>query len=198
VPFGPFLCDPKCYYDPDTGRWLASFLEIAIDPKTGEFGNSANQYIAASEFYVSTNEASINGPAYNGAHVYAMSKTGLETGANTTIAVWNLTNTASLKGSHPALALRAVVLPSEEYTQPPRIHLPCRSSTGDGAARALQAGRCPARPSGVVRCPWGKPERPAVDVLDGERALSPGISLEPRKDVGLIVGLHDEHRAVLV
>jgi hypothetical protein len=224
APFGPFLSDPKCYYDPDTGRWFTSFLEIAVDPNTGDFGNSADQYIAVSNssdptgswaiyrfsttddgtsgtpsdpgcpcfgdqpligadangFYVSTNEYSINGPAYNGAQVYAMSKTGLETGANTTvthlqpgtdpaitstlggvafsiqpatspaagydtsangteyfqsaldfgagatigtradsIAVWNLTNTTSLKGSHPAIALHAVVLPSEEYTQPP-------------------------------------------------------------------------------
>ena len=223
-PFGEFLSDPKCYYDPDTARWFMSFLGIALVPSTGAFGNSAEQYIAVSQssdptatwtiykfpttddgtagtpsdpgcpcfgdqpllgadangVYITTNEYSINGPQFNGAQVYAMSKTGLETGSNTTvtqlqpgmstsvtdtlggvafsiqpatspnagydtaangteyfqsaldfgaapalgtradrIAVWNLTNTASLNTTSPTPALHAVVVPSEEYTQPP-------------------------------------------------------------------------------
>lgn len=223
-PFGPFLSDPKCYYDPDTARWFLTFLAFSVDPTTGAFGNTADQYVAVTQtsdptgtwtiytfpttddgtagtpsdpgcpcfgdqplmgadangFYVTTNEYSITGPAFNGAQLYAMSKTGLETGANTTvthlqpgsdasitstlggvafsiqpatspasgyetaangteyfqsaldfgaapalgtrandIAVWNLTNTASLNTASPDPVLSAVVVPSEEYTQPP-------------------------------------------------------------------------------
>lgn len=223
-PFGEFLSDPKCYYDPDTGRWFMSFLGIALDPNTGAFGSAATQYVAVSQtsdptkswsiyafpttddgtsgtpsdpgcpcfgdqpllgaddngVYITTNEYSINGPQFNGAQVYAMSKTGLESGLNTTvtqlqpgmsssvtntlggvafsiqpatspnagyataangteyfqsaldfgaapalgtradrIAVWNLTNTVSLNGTNPSPMLHVVVLPSEEYTQPP-------------------------------------------------------------------------------
>ena len=29
--FGPFLSDPKCYFDPDTGRWFHSTLEADVD-----------------------------------------------------------------------------------------------------------------------------------------------------------------------
>jgi hypothetical protein len=224
APFGAFISDPKCYYDPDTARWFLTVLEIALDPTTGAFGNSALQYVAVSQtsdptamwtiysfpttddgtagtpsdpgcpcfgdqplmgadangFYVATNEYSITGPAFNGAQLYAMSKTGLETGTNTTvthlqpgsdpsvtstlggvafsiqpatspdsgyqtaangteyfqsaldfgaapalgtradaIAVWSLTNTASLNTAAPAVSLSAVVVPSELYAQPP-------------------------------------------------------------------------------
>jgi hypothetical protein len=223
-PFGEFLSDPKCYYDPDTAHWFMTFLGIALDPSTGNFGNSARQFIAVSQgsnptkswtiyafpttddgtsgtvsdpgcpcfgdqpllgadangVYITTNEYSINGPAYNGAQLYAMSKQGLETGRNTAvtqlqpgmsssvtntlggvafsiqpatspnsgyataangteyfqsaldfgaapalgtradrIAVWNLTNTASLNSTDPDPALHVAVVPSEEYTQPP-------------------------------------------------------------------------------
>jgi hypothetical protein len=224
APFGPFLSDPKCYYDPDTSRWFLSILQISLDPTTGAFGNSSLQYLAVSQtadptgtwtiysfpttddgtagtpsdpgcpcfgdqpllgadangIYITTNEYSITGPAFNGAQIYALSKTGLETGTNTTvthlqpgsdpsvtatlggvafsiqpatspasgyqaaangteyfqsaldfgagpalgtradsIAVWSLTNTGSLNTTSPAPILSAVVVPSEEYTQPP-------------------------------------------------------------------------------
>ncbi|HWG72504.1 MAG TPA: hypothetical protein VG184_00455 [Acidimicrobiales bacterium] len=224
APFGPFLSDPKCYYDPGTSRWFMSLLAFSVDPATGAFGNTGTQYIAvtatsdptgtwniysfattddgtagtpshpgcpcfgdqpllgadANGIYITTNEYSISGPAYNGAQIYAMSKAGLETGTNTAvthlqpgsdpgvtstlggvafsiqpatspasgyqtaangteyfqsaldfgaapalgtradrIAVWSLTNTASLDTATPSVSLSAVVLPSEEYTQPP-------------------------------------------------------------------------------
>ena len=127
--FGPFLSDPKCYYDPDTARWFLSILQLSVDPATGAFGTTALQYVAVTQtadptgtwtiydfpttddgtagtpsdpgcpcfgdqpligadangFYVSTNEYAITGPAFNGAQLYAMSKTGLETGTNTTV-----------------------------------------------------------------------------------------------------------------
>lgn len=129
VTYGPFLSDPKCYYDPDTGRFFLSVLQFSVDPATGAFGNSAIQYLAVSQtsdpagtwtiysfpttddgtagtpsdpgcpcfgdqpllgadangVYITTNEYSINGSAYNGAQVYALSKRGLESGANTTV-----------------------------------------------------------------------------------------------------------------
>ncbi len=49
APFGPFLSDPRCYYDPDTGRWFLTVLAIALDPTTGAFGSSAWQYVAVSQ-----------------------------------------------------------------------------------------------------------------------------------------------------
>lgn len=224
APFGPFLSDPRCYYDPGTARWFLSVLQFSVDPATGAFGNTAVQYVAVSQtadpagtwtiysfpttddgtagtpsdpgcpcfgdqpllgadangIYITTNEYSITGPAFNGAQIYALSKTGLETGTNTTvthlqpgsdpsvtatlggvafsiqpatspasgyqsaangteyfqsaldfgaapalgtrandIAVWSLTDTASLNTASPAPVLSAVVVPSEEYTQPP-------------------------------------------------------------------------------
>jgi hypothetical protein len=254
-PFGEFLSDPKCYYDPDTGRWFMSFLGIALDPNTGAFGNSARQFVAVSQtsdptaswtiyafsttddgasgtpsdpgcpcfgdqpllgadangVYVTTNEYSINGPQFNGAQIYAMSKTGLESGSNTTvthlqpgssssvtntlggvafsiqpatspnsgyataangteyfqsaldfgaapalgtradrIAVWNLTDTASLTGSNPNPSLHVVVVPSEEYTQPPNAtqapgtlvinnHLPLLAANDDRMNQVVYA-----------------------------------------------------------
>ncbi|HLY87228.1 MAG TPA: hypothetical protein VKO84_12085 [Gaiellaceae bacterium] len=119
-------------------------------------------------FYVSTNEFSNSG--FNGAQIYAMSKTALERGtANTVvhlqggplaegisysvqpatspngaqfeksnggteyflsalqfgpspsdnrIAVWAMTQTASLNDANPAVRLKQLVIPSENYTQP--------------------------------------------------------------------------------
>lgn len=254
-PFGAFLSDPRCYYDPDTQRWFITFLDIALVPDTGAFGNSAAQYIAVSQtsdptkawnvymfpttddgtagtpsdpgcpcfgdqpllgadangVYIATNEYSINGSAFNGAQLYALSKTGLESGSNTTvtqlqpgmddavtdalggvafsiepalspdsgyetaaggteyfqsaldfgaapalgtranrIAVWNLTNTSSLN-STPALGLHVVVVPSEEYTQPPNAaqapgplvlnkHLPLVDANDDRMLTLVYAG----------------------------------------------------------
>jgi hypothetical protein len=46
--FGPFLSDPKCYFDVETGRWFVTMLEIGQDPNTGAFTNQANTYIAVS------------------------------------------------------------------------------------------------------------------------------------------------------
>ena len=150
------------------------------DPGCPCFGDQPLIGADANGFYVATNEYAITGPAYNGAQLYAMSKTGLETGTNTTVthlqpgldrlitstlggiafsiepasspnsqyqtaangteyfqsaldfgaapalgtrassvAVWSLTNTASLNSASPAPVLSAVVVPSELYAQPP-------------------------------------------------------------------------------
>ena len=47
-PFGPFVSDPKCYYDTDTGRWFHTILEIDTDPATGGFTNHAAEEVAVS------------------------------------------------------------------------------------------------------------------------------------------------------
>ncbi len=131
----------------------------------------------ANGFYTTTNEYPITTAGYDGAQVYAFSKTGLETGANTAavhidagpmllsfgglaytvqpattpaahdetanngteyflsgldfgvapargtretrLAVWALTNTASLNGATPAVTLTNVVINTELYAQPP-------------------------------------------------------------------------------
>lgn len=48
-PFGPFLSDPKCYYDKDTDRWFHTILIIDQDPSTGAFLPSARTGIAVSK-----------------------------------------------------------------------------------------------------------------------------------------------------
>jgi hypothetical protein len=46
--FGPFLSDPKCYFDVDTGRWYHTILEADVDPDTGGLTGGANTLVAAS------------------------------------------------------------------------------------------------------------------------------------------------------
>ncbi|MDP9074774.1 MAG: hypothetical protein M3N98_11480 [Actinomycetota bacterium] len=45
---GPFLSDPKCYYDGQTGRWFITILEIDVNPYTGKFGYRSSELIAVS------------------------------------------------------------------------------------------------------------------------------------------------------
>jgi hypothetical protein len=46
--FGPFLSDPKCYFDPDTRHWFHTVLEIGVNPLTGAFGTTAATLVAVS------------------------------------------------------------------------------------------------------------------------------------------------------
>jgi hypothetical protein len=46
--YGPFISDPKCYFDPDTQRWFHTILVISQDPTTGAFEAPAYVYIAVS------------------------------------------------------------------------------------------------------------------------------------------------------
>lgn len=48
-PYGDFTSDPKCFYDPQTGRFFLSLLDIAVVPGTGAFGNSSKQLLAVSK-----------------------------------------------------------------------------------------------------------------------------------------------------
>ncbi len=48
-PFGPFLSDPKCYFDKDTNRWFHTILKIEQDVNTGAFLPSAQTELAVSK-----------------------------------------------------------------------------------------------------------------------------------------------------
>ena len=48
VTFGPFVSDPKCYFDPDLRRFFVTMLEIDLDPATGDFLNHSTVQIAVS------------------------------------------------------------------------------------------------------------------------------------------------------
>jgi hypothetical protein len=47
--FGPFLSDPKCYFDTDTGHWFHTVLEADVDPDTGDLTGGANTLLAVSK-----------------------------------------------------------------------------------------------------------------------------------------------------
>ena len=216
ITYGPFISDPKCYFDSATQRWFVTELRIDTNPATGADANRSYVMIAVSKtsdptgdyylysfettdgngsdplhpqcpcfgdqpligadahgFYVSTNEFSIHGSAFNGAQIYALSKAKLVAGGplsvvhvdagayptppidaafgslwysvqpaesskpvadvsggteyfmsalqfgytpfDNRIAVWALTNTASLDTATPNLHLLNTVISSESY-----------------------------------------------------------------------------------
>src|SRR5579859_6477279 len=51
APFGPFLSDPKCYFDAATSRWFFTVLEIDVDPASGNFAVPAHSstFVAVSQ-----------------------------------------------------------------------------------------------------------------------------------------------------
>jgi len=48
-PFGPFVTDPSCYYDPDTGRWFHVVLTLDVDSETGDFTGKNHLDLAVSK-----------------------------------------------------------------------------------------------------------------------------------------------------
>jgi len=46
--YGPFLADPRVYFDSQTNRWFVSILEIDKNPTTGAFGSHSSALIAVS------------------------------------------------------------------------------------------------------------------------------------------------------
>ena len=58
VQYGPFLSDPKCYFDPGSQRFFMTMLEIDQNSVTGAFGPRTATYIAVSKSSTpSTNSA---------------------------------------------------------------------------------------------------------------------------------------------
>ena len=47
--FGPFLSDPRCYFDRQTQHWFLTELEIDTNPVTGAFGTHSSELIAVSQ-----------------------------------------------------------------------------------------------------------------------------------------------------
>jgi hypothetical protein len=47
--FGPFLSDPRVYFDADTGHFFVTVLELNLDPQTGAFAPGSTIYIAVSQ-----------------------------------------------------------------------------------------------------------------------------------------------------
>jgi len=47
-PFGPFLSDPRAYFDSSNGHFIVTELEIGVDPATGNFGTTSSVLIAVS------------------------------------------------------------------------------------------------------------------------------------------------------
>jgi hypothetical protein len=133
--FGPFLSDPKCYYDPDAKRFVMTILQLPFTPDGNFVNGRSNVLIAVSNgstpttntedwtffalnttddgsgsddgslntmpaqpgcpcfgdqpllgadkygIYITTNEFSILGPEFNGAQLYAISKSALFSGS---------------------------------------------------------------------------------------------------------------------
>jgi hypothetical protein len=48
-PFGPFLSDPRSYYDSVNGHFIVTELEIDVDPSTGDLGSASHVLIAVSQ-----------------------------------------------------------------------------------------------------------------------------------------------------
>jgi hypothetical protein len=46
--FGPFVSDPKCYWDPETHHWFHTILVISLNPDTGAFKPPAFTALAVS------------------------------------------------------------------------------------------------------------------------------------------------------
>lgn len=124
--FGPFVTDPRCLFDAQTGRWFHTVLTLDQDPTTGALTGVTHVDIAVSKtgdptggwtvfhlfttndgtagtpvhpgcpclgdqpligadsngFYVSTNEFPVFANGFNGAQIYAVSKSGLAAAAS--------------------------------------------------------------------------------------------------------------------
>ncbi len=160
--FGPFVSDPKCYFDPDTNRWFLTVTELDENPSSGAFTGGSHVFIAVSKtgnpagswtilsldvadlghancpclgdqpligadrngFYVSTNEF---GPIpsfshFNGAQVYAFSKTKLETASSGSVTGVQINVGALAAPDAPAPSLTHAVIGSEVYGQPPAAY----------------------------------------------------------------------------
>lgn len=47
--FGPFISDPRCYFDAQTSRWFVTALEIDTNPYTGAEGYRSSELLAVSQ-----------------------------------------------------------------------------------------------------------------------------------------------------
>lgn len=47
--YGPFISDPKCYYDVATEHWFLTELEFGVDPSSGAYTGTSAELIAVSQ-----------------------------------------------------------------------------------------------------------------------------------------------------
>jgi len=190
-----------------TGTWSIFSIDVTNDTGTPEhagcpcFGDQPLIGADAYGFYISTNEFPLFEDGFNGAQVYAMSKTKLaagivptvvsfsglplaegpaytlqpaitaQGGAHATanngteyflsaldfdgtldnrIAVWALTNTATLNNAVPSLTLRSAVLDSQVYGQPPDVQQRPGSTPLADAIKAGAFGKAGAQPLPLI------------------------------------------------
>jgi hypothetical protein len=55
--FGPFVSDPKCYWDPALHRFFMTILQLGTDPATGDFDGTSFENIAVSKTATPTTAA---------------------------------------------------------------------------------------------------------------------------------------------
>jgi hypothetical protein len=171
--FGPFISDPKCYFDVDTQRWFHTALVIGQDPVTGALMAPAYTALAVSQssdplgayflyrinaldqahancpcfgdqpligadkngFYVSTAEYQLLptfGATFNGAQLYATSKSALESG--TASRVIHYSNLTTQSGT-----VQPATSPGGQY------------ETANGGTEFLVSGRDTLLPDGRLR-----------------------------------------------
>jgi hypothetical protein len=58
VRFGPFLSDPRCYFDPGVNRFFMTILQIDQNPVTGAFTGRSSQLLAVSKTSTPSTSAS--------------------------------------------------------------------------------------------------------------------------------------------
>ena len=56
--YGPFVSDPKCYFDPSLHRFFMTELQLGTDPATGDFTGESLENIAVSKSATPTTSAS--------------------------------------------------------------------------------------------------------------------------------------------
>jgi hypothetical protein len=54
--YGPFVSDPKCYYDPALNRFYMTVLQLGTDSKTGDFDHTSFEDIAVSKTATATTD----------------------------------------------------------------------------------------------------------------------------------------------
>jgi hypothetical protein len=250
--YGQFTSDPKCYWDPDTGHWFLTLLEIDVNSATGGFLPHAHQLLAVSEttnpagdwwiyswdttddgsngvthsgcpcfgdqpllgadangIYISTNEYPIFAAGFNGANIYAISKSALVGGDMSTQAF--LFNEPTLAEGYAYSVQPATTAHGASYAPNTEYFLSALEFTGRGDNRiALWAmtdtdnlsAATPSAPTmldpAIVRGAWYNVP-PTVLQKNGDTPLKDLLNTQPAlsETLGLIAHPVHEHLNLL-
>jgi hypothetical protein len=55
-PYGPFVSDPKCYWDPENHHFYMTILELGTDPATGDFDGTSYEDLAVTKGTTATTD----------------------------------------------------------------------------------------------------------------------------------------------